>query len=93
MVDNFSELHHIEDENLTLNTLCDVIILGVLYSSHNKDINTSLSIKQSLGGFFDALYLTQMTKEERLTIRENFHLAHLCFWEGCVLSGTMGKEG
>jgi len=93
MVDNFSELRHVEDEDLTLNTLCDVIILGVLYSSDNKDNNTSLSIKQSLGGFFDALYLTQMSKEERLTIRDNFHLAHLCFWEGCVLSDTMEKEG
>lgn len=93
VVDNFSELRHVEDEDLTLNTLCDVIILGVLYSSHNKDTNTSLSIKQSLGGFFDALYLTQMTKEERLTIRDNFHLAHLCFWEGCILSDTMEKEG
>lgn len=93
MVDNFSELRHVENEDQTLNTLCDVVILGVLYSSHNKDINTSLSIKQSLGGFFDALYLTQMSKEERLTIRDNFHLAHLCFWEGCVLSDTMEKEG
>ena len=93
MVDNFSELRHVENEDQTLNTLCDVVILGVLYSSYNKDINTSLSIKQSLGGFFDALYLTQMSKEERLTIRDNFHLAHLCFWEGCVLSDTMEKEG
>lgn len=92
MDDNFSELRHVKEEEQTLNILCDVIMLGVLYSSHNKFNNTTLSIKQSLGGFFDALYLTKITKEERLTIRDNFHLAHLCFWEGCVLSDKIEKE-